>query len=158
MSEQLAQKFWEHRSYNFIWRIEKECGYPESRYPTRSLADLGWDQLPEKVKDHLHEMAAKEVAAMQTPPSEIEQYLITLFRELDRLRPAATWSATSHGVVWDKLWERLLLLVNLGDCVYPHPLIPGDLTRDPIATAANLWAKVEPAINDPDIDLIGFKS
>jgi len=116
-----------------------------------------WDQLSEKVKDHLREMAAQEVAAMQTPPSDVEPYLMTLLRELERLRTAATWSTTSHGVVWDKLWGRLVLLVNIGDAVYLHPLLPGDLTGDPVATAAGLTAKVQPEIDKPDADIIGFK-
>jgi hypothetical protein len=153
--ERLAQKYWKHRSYNFIWRIEGENGYPESGRE-RYLADLDWDQLPEKVKKHLREMAAKEVVAMQVPPSEIEQYLIAVLRELKRLRHSFC-GATSHGIAWDDRWERLVLLVVLGDCIYPHPLHPGDLTNDPIATAASLAAKVEPEIEKPDHDVIGYK-
>jgi hypothetical protein len=154
--EQYARKLWKHRSYNFLWQVEDACGYPRSRYPNRSLVDLEWEQLPDGVKDHVREMAAKEVAAMQGPASEIEQYLITMLRELERLHPTRL-SAASHGIVWDDKWERLLLLVNLGDVVYPHPLHPGDLTSDPIATAASLWEKVKPELQKPDHDSIGFK-
>lgn len=85
----------------------------------------------------------------------VSGYLTTLFRELERLHPTA--SATSHGIAWDEEQERLVLLVNLGDCVYLHALTPGDLTSDPIATAAKLWAKAEPEIDKPDADIIGFK-
>jgi hypothetical protein len=153
--EQYAQKLWKHRSYNFIWRIERECGYPES-HRERHLADLEWSQLPDEVKDRLGDMATGEVAAIQTPLTVVERYLIAMLRELERLRPTK-FSAASHGIVWDDKWERLLLLVNLGDVVYPHPLHPGDLTSDPIATAANLWKKVKPEIEKPDHDAIGFK-
>jgi hypothetical protein len=153
--EQFARKLWENRSSNFIERIEKECGYPKNTLDSGPWG-LEWDQLPDKAKDHLREMAAQEVAAMQTPPSEVEQYLITMFRELERLRPVK-YGATSHGIAWDNDWERLVLLVVLGDAAYLHPLYPGDLTRDPIATAANLWAKAEPEIDKPDANYVGYK-
>lgn len=156
--EQYAQKLWAHRSWNFIERIEKECGYSKDELSPHNTGSWGleWDQLPDKARDCLRDMATKEVVAMQTPPSEIEQYLISLFRELERLRPT-DFGMCSHGIVWDSTWKRLKLMVNVGDCGSLHPLHHGDLTGDPVATATSLWAKAEPEIVSDDLDYVGLK-
>jgi hypothetical protein len=106
--EQCAQKLWAHRSSNFIKRVEKESGNANGELNPHNAGSWGleWGQLPDKTKDHIREMAAKEVEAMSVQQTEAEQYLITLLRELDRLQPAATWAVSSHGLIWDKTWER----------------------------------------------------
>jgi hypothetical protein len=82
---------------------------------------------------------------------------MTLFRELDRLRPACTSSVSSHGIIWDKKLEKLLLFVNRGDSASLHRLRPDELTNDPIATAVNIIAKAENHYDDPEADEYGFK-
>jgi len=156
--EQFAQKLWENRSYAFIDKVEQACGYTKGELYGESIGPWGlkWEQIPEKAKDYLREIATQEVAIRQKPPTEIEQYLTTLFRELERLRPT-NFGVTSHGVLWDEDWERLILSVNVGDAVYLHPLVPGDLTDDPLDTAASLVDKVKAEIDHPDADIVGFK-
>jgi hypothetical protein len=107
--------------------------------------------------DHVRDMAKNEIVLIQTTPqSEITKYLVTLFRELERLRPNIC-GAMSHGIAWDDKRERLVLLINLGDAVYAHRMLPDDLTSDPVVTAANLMAKVEPELTNKDADFITFK-
>ena len=89
---------------------------------------------------------------------QTEEYLTALFRELERLKKSAGWVTLGHGVIWDKRRESLTLLVNVGDCVYPHPLHPGDLGDDPVAAAANLMAAALPEILTHDVSLITFKT
>jgi hypothetical protein len=91
-----------------------------------------------------------------TPQSEVARYLIAMFRELESLRPTR-YGATSHGIAWDDKRDRLVLLVNLGDFVYPYLLRPDDLTGDPVTTTASLMSKVEPELANKDADLIAFK-
>jgi hypothetical protein len=155
--EQYAQKLWEHRSYNFIEKVEKACGYPEGELNEEGSWGKGWDELPDKAKDHLRETAAQEVEAMSVPQSQIERYLTTMLRELDRLRPAASYGVAAHGLLWDKTWERLLLVLNVGDAVSLYPLRHGDLTIDPIATAMSLADKTALGVDDPDADFVMFK-
>ena len=157
--EQYAQKLWEHRSYNFIKKVEKVCGYPEGELDPPSVGSWGleWGQLPGNIKDHLREMAAQEVEAMSAPQSQIEHYLTTMLRELDRLRPAAAYGVAAHGLLWDKTWGRLLLVLNVGDCVSLYPLRNGDLTIDPNATAVSLADKTALGVDDPDADFVMFK-
>jgi hypothetical protein len=144
--EQYAHKIWENRTGRDCDEIEKQCG-------VSGIDWLKWSELPEGVKDHVRDLAEEQVAFMQTlpPPTEIEQYLTSLFRELERLRPTH-FNAISHGIAWDREWDRLILLVNRGDVASLHPLNPGHLTGDAIATAAKLAAKVEAEINNPDSD------
>jgi hypothetical protein len=149
--EQIAHKIWSNRTGRDCDRIEKQCGASQ-------LGWLEWDALPEKVRDYMRDMAEEKVAYMQTLPplSEIERYLISLFRELERLRPTH-YGAISHGIAWDSDWERLILLINRGDAASLHPLNPGDLTSDPAVTAASLAGKVEPELDNPDINMISIK-
>jgi hypothetical protein len=139
-------------------RIAEQFGYPRNHYGhATQLNYLPWDDVPERAKDQVRGMAEKEIVLVQTiQPTAATQYLITLFRELERLRPALC-TALSHGIAWDNKKECLTLLVNLGDCVYAHRLRSDDLTSDPAVTAANLMAKVEPELANNDADLITFK-
>jgi|ERR1700676_2289693 len=89
-------------------------------------------------------MAEKEIILIQTSrQTEVTKYLVNLFRELERLHPTKC-GAMSHGIAWDDKRERLVLLLNLGDCVYAHRLLPDDLTSDPVVTATDLIAKAKP--------------
>lgn len=47
--------------------------------------------------------------------------------------------------------------MNVGDFVCVHRMLPDDLTSDPVLTAANLMAKVNPELSSNDADLIMFK-
>lgn len=61
-------------------------GYPPNQYGYHTAPDgLKRGELPAEVKDHVRDMAKKEMQVIQTPSTEAAQYLITLFRELERL-------------------------------------------------------------------------
>ena len=157
--EQLAQRIWsEWLTVGDIMRIAELFGYPKNQFGYAAQFDgAKWSDLPENVKDHIRGMAAKEILLIQTTPqTEITRYLVTLFRELDRLRPNVC-GALSHGIAWDDKRERLVLLINVGDFVSVHRMLPDELTSDPVLTAANLMAKVKPELSSNDADLITFK-
>ena len=157
--EQLAQRIWsEWLTFGDIMRIAEQFGYPKNQFGYAAQLDgLKWGDLPENVKVHIRDMAEKEIALIRTTPqTEITKYLVTLFRELERLRPNIC-SAMSHGIAWDDKRERLVLLINLGDFVCVHRMLPDDLTSDPVLTAANLMAKVKPELTNKDAERIMFK-
>ena len=157
--EQLAQRIWsEWLTLGDTMWIAEQFGYPKNQYGyATQLNGLEWGVVPENVKDHVRGMAEKEIILIQTTPrTEVTKYLVTLFRELERLRPTIC-GAMSHGIAWDDKRESLVLLVNLGDFVYAHRLRPDDLTNDPVATAAKIMAKVAPKLFSDDADLITFK-
>jgi hypothetical protein len=85
------------------------------------------------------------------------EYLKTMFRELERLWP--TMGVTSHAIAWDEETEKLIVLFNAGDVVFPYTLEPGDVQDDPIATAAHLASRGKAELDNPDVDdhLITFK-
>lgn len=157
--EQLAKRIWsEWLTLGELMRIAEQFGYPKNPcgYATQ-LDGLEWDDVPENVKKHIRDMAEKEIILIETTQqTEATKYLVTLFRELERLRPTIG-GAMSHGIAWDDKRERLVLLVNVGDCVHAHRLRPDDLTDDPVVTAAGLMARVEPELGNGDADLITFK-
>jgi hypothetical protein len=157
--EQLAEHIWlEWLNGHETMKIAKDFGYSPNPYGYyTALDEVEWGDLPDNVKDHIRDMAEKEYAIQITPPTEAAQYLITLFRELDRLRPAAGWSVASHGIIWDKKREKLTLLVNVGDAVSLYRLRPDELTNDPVATAASIITKAEDCVHDPDADIVMFK-
>lgn len=157
--ERLAERIWtEWLNLRDMWRIAEQFGYPKDEYGWATQLDgLKWSELPENVKNHVRDMAEEEIVLIETTPqTEVTRYLITLFRELERLRPTIC-GAMSHGIAWDDKRERLALLVNLGDFVYAHRLRPDDLATDPVATAAKIMAKVEPELSSRDGDFIAFK-
>lgn len=87
------------------------------------------------------------------------EYLHALFRELENLWPTAEWSEVSHGIAWDKETQSLQVLFNVGDSVFACPLAPGDITDDPVATAAHLAARGRAERHKPESDsrMISFK-
>jgi hypothetical protein len=159
--EKLAKRIWsEWLTLGDTMRIAEQFGYPKNQlgYATQ-LDGLQWSDVPEKVKDHVRDLAEKEIILIQTKqPTEISKYLVSLLRELERLRPTPC-GAMSHGIAWDDKRERLVLLVNLGDVVYAHRLQPDDLADDPRLTAERLFARVAPelACGPGEADLITFK-
>lgn len=157
--EQLAQRIWsEWLTLGDTMRIAERFGYLKNQFGyALQLDGLKWVDVPENVKDHIRDMAVKEITLIKTTPrTEATSYLVTLFRELERLRPTK-FGATSHGIAWDDVREHLVLLVNLGDAASVHRLLPDDLTADPVVTAASLIAKVTPELGNKDADLITFK-
>jgi len=156
--EQLAKRTWEWRAVGDTMRIAKQFGYPKNQHGRATQLDgLEWGDVPENVKDHIREMAEKEIILIETTQqTEATRYLVTLFRELERLHPTVC-GAMSHAIAWDDKRERLVLLLNLGDVVYASRLRPDDLTDDPVATAASLMAQVKPELANRDADLISFK-
>lgn len=76
----------------------------------------------------------------------------------DRLQPSPVWSVSSHGILWDKTREHLLLLANIGDALHLHRLRLDDLIGDPVATVASLASKVGPEVwKQPDANVVRFK-
>ena len=57
-----------------------------------------------------------------TQESEIPvtEYLQELIRELERLWP--TNCVMSHAIAWDDDIKALVMLINVGDCVFPYVL------------------------------------
>jgi hypothetical protein len=157
--EHMAERIWsEWLTYGDTMRIAKEFGYPPNQYGHyTALRDVEWKDLAENIKAYVRDMARQEISVAETPPTEAAQYLIALFSELDRLRPAASWSVSSHGILWDKKREKLVLLLNFGDAVSLHRLRPDDLTGDPVAAAANILSNINPDINAPEADVVMFK-
>lgn len=94
----------------------------------------------------------------QESETPVTEYLKALFRELERLWPTSA-SPTSHAIAWDNDIEGLILLINVGDCVFPYVLHPHDVTADPVATAENLVARGRFDLGKPDAEnhLITFK-
>src|ERR1700692_1966559 len=88
----------------------------------------------------------------------VTEYLNALFREMVRLWPTSA-SPTSHAIAWDNKIEGLVLLINVGDCVFPYVLHPRDITDDPVATAENLEARGRLDLQKQDAEnrLITFK-
>lgn len=151
--EELSRKIWSKCNCKEVRRIAAQCDCPDPELDRKK-----WDELPEMVGDHVRTMAAQAILTAKNQPPETDQaqYLISLFRELEHLKPTSL-SVASHGIVWDADWERLVLLINVGDAVYLHPLNPGDLTGDPISTAASLAAKVAEELAKDDSEMILFK-
>lgn len=157
--EQLAQRIWSQwLTVGDTIRIAERLGYSKNQFGFAARLDgLKWKGLPDKLKEHIRGMAEEELKLIQgTQQTEVTRYLVTLFRELERLHPNVC-GAMSHGIAWDHKRERLVLLVNLGDCVHVHRLRPDDLIKDPVATASNLMAKVKPELSSNDTELIIFK-
>ena len=94
----------------------------------------------------------------QESETPVTDYLKALFRELERLWPTSI-SPTSHAITWDNEIEGLVLLINVGDCVFPYVLHPRDITDDPVATAENLVARGRFDLEKQDAEdrLITFK-
>jgi hypothetical protein len=57
----------------------------------------------------------------QEPERPVAEYLKALFREMEI--------------------EGLVLLINVGDCVFPYVLHPREIADDPVATAENMVAR-----------------
>ena len=106
--EQLAQRIWsEWLTLGDTMRIAERFGYPKNQYGYAFQLDcVTWGDLPENLKDHIRDMAEKEIILIQTTPqTEVTAYLTALFRELERLHPNI-FGATSHGIAWDAIRER----------------------------------------------------
>jgi hypothetical protein len=88
----------------------------------------------------------------------VTEYLNALFREMERLWPTSA-SPTSHAIAWDNNIKGLVLLINVGDCVFPYVLHPREIADDPVATAENLVARGRFDLAKPDAEnhLITFK-
>lgn len=89
----------------------------------------------------------------------VTEYLTALFDELERLWPGAAWMEISHAIAWNRETRSLLMLFNAGDRIFPYALEPGDISDDPVATAAHLVARGKTELERPDADnlMITFK-
>jgi hypothetical protein len=161
--EEFAQRIWGRwLNGGDTGRLAKQFGYSPNEYGYYvALDEVDWKDLADNVKDHIRDMAKEEILLTETvPQTETVKYLNAMFRELERLWPV-TYAATSHGIAWDYNRERLVLLVVLGDCVFPYFVRPDDLTNDPIVTAAHLAATVRARLDkelpEDDDRLITYK-
>ena|ERR1017187_6347301 len=84
----------------------------------------------------------------QESETPVTEYLRELFRELERLWP--TNGVMSHAIGWDDDIQALVMLINVGDCVFPYVLHPRDMSDDPLATAGNLVARGRFGLGKPD--------
>ena len=65
----------------------------------------------------------------------------------------------SHAIAWDNDTKAPVMLINVGQCVFPYVLHPRDIADDPLATAENLVARCRFDLGKPDAEyhLITFK-
>ena len=112
--ELLAQRIWsEWLTLGDTMSIAERFGYPMNEYGWATQLDgLKWGDMPENGKDHVRDMAKKEIILVQTTPqTEVTQYLVALLRELKRLHPTRC-GATSRSIALDDKRERLVLVVK----------------------------------------------
>ena len=94
----------------------------------------------------------------QEKEAPVTEYLKMLFSELERLWPT-DGSPSSHAIAWNGAMKGLVLLINVGDCVFPYVLHRGDITDDPVATAEHLFTRGRLNLAKPGAEdhLITFK-
>lgn len=98
------------------------------------------------------------------PPMTPTDYMLALFQELERLLPAGS-SQTSHAITWTRVQndagaerDALVVLRNVGDCLFPYTTTTDQLTSDPIETARRLAPAIEAAMEREPDRLYTFKS
>jgi hypothetical protein len=85
-------------------------------------------------------------------------YILTLLQELERLLPAPFSPDENHAITWTRVEDdagterdALVILRNVGNCLFPYTTTPDQLTVDPIETARRLAPAIEVAMErEPD--------
>ena len=91
-------------------------------------------------------------------------YILTMLQELERLLPAPFSPEVNHVITWTRVnddsgeeRDALVIMRNVGDCLFPYTTTPDQLTTDPIETARRLAPAIEAAMEAyPDL-LYTFK-
>jgi len=96
------------------------------------------------------------------PPSN---YMLALLQELERLLPARGYPTTNHAITWTRVHkdtdaerDALVILRNVGDCLFPYTTSPDQLTADPIETAHRLAPAIKKAMKEEPLRLYTFKT
>lgn len=89
--------------------------------------------------------------------------MLALLQELERFLPAGS-SETNHAITWTHVQneagaecDALVILSNVGDCLFPYTTTPDQLTADPIETARRLAPAIEAAMQREPDRLYTFK-
>jgi hypothetical protein len=91
------------------------------------------------------------------PTTKID-YVTALIREIDRRFPST--GITNHAVTWESvegIGDVLVLLVNVGDHVWPHRINPADLSDDPAETAEKIVPQFRGRIDMEPEKLVRFR-
>ena len=104
------------------------------------------------------ELAKKGDDLSNERESPFSENSTVLLGNLERLW-STRGSPTLHAIAWNDEMKGLVLLIKVGDCVFPYILHQGDIADDPVATADNLIARGKCSLAQPDADehLITFK-
>jgi hypothetical protein len=94
---------------------------------------------------------------MPMPPSD---YMLALLHELERLLPAPGSPDKNHAITWTRVAERdaLVILCNVGDCLFPYTTTPDQIVADPVETAQRLARAIEDAMKEEPLRLYTFKT
>jgi hypothetical protein len=91
-------------------------------------------------------------------------YILTLLQELERLLPAPNSPDENHAITWIRVEDdagaerdALVILRNVGDCLFPYTTTPDQLKNDPIETARRLAPAIEAAMEQEPDRLYTFK-
>ncbi len=91
-------------------------------------------------------------------------YMLALLQELERLLPAGS-SQANHAITWTRVQndagaerDALVILCNVGDCLFPYTTTPDQLTADPIETARRLAPAIQAAMEREPDRLYTFKT
>lgn len=92
------------------------------------------------------------------------EYILALFKELGRLLPAPHSPDKNHAITWTRVGDEagaerdaLVILRNVGDCLFPYTTKSDQFTTDPIATARRLAPAIEAAMEQEPDRLYTFK-
>lgn len=90
-------------------------------------------------------------------------YLLALFQELQRLLPAPR--PNNHAITWTRIEDEagaerdaIVILRNVGDCLFPYTTTSDQLTADPIETARLLAPAIAKAMEQEPLRLYIFKT
>jgi hypothetical protein len=91
-------------------------------------------------------------------------YILSLLQELERILPAPFSPDGNHAITWTRVEDdagaerdALVILRNVGDCVFPYTTTRDQLTTDPIETAQRLAPAIEAALEREPDRLYTFK-
>jgi hypothetical protein len=91
-------------------------------------------------------------------------YILALLQELERLLPAPFSPDGNHAITWTRVEDdagaerdALVILRNVGDCLFSYTTTPDQLTADPIETAQCLAPAIKAAMEREPDRLYTFK-
>lgn len=90
-------------------------------------------------------------------------YMLALLQELERLLPAPDSPKANHAITWTRVQDRgaernaLVILRNVGDCLFPYTTTPDQVMADPIETARRLAPAIVVAMERKPDQLYTFR-